>query len=90
MATGIKAIPSIRAINKMKTLLQNDLFWKNLKVVTLETHKTGAIAITTTGVNIRSRKKQITLHNINLVYPQSFYLIHPGIKAGHPKGLNIA
>jgi hypothetical protein len=26
MATGIKAIPSIRAINKMKTLLQNDLF----------------------------------------------------------------
>lgn len=53
-------------------------------------HKIGAITITIIGVNIISNIKQINLQIINFTYDQSFYLIHPGINAGQPKGLNIA
>ena len=44
----------------------------------------------TIGVNVSSNIKQITLHDINLRYDQFFYCIYSGIKAGQPKGLNIA
>jgi len=50
----------------------------------------GANTTTNTGVNIIKSIKQINLHMINLTYDQSFYRIHPGIKAGQPKGLKIA
>ena len=42
------------------------------------------------GVSNSSNIQQSILQNNNLTNPHSFCLTHPGINAGHPKGLKIA
>ena len=88
--SGVIKIPNNKAfiINK---IFNNANELLNICVLTiLDTHNIGPTTISNNGVNNSSIIQQNILQNKSLTRPHSFYLTHPGINAGQPKGLNIA
>lgn len=87
---GVMSMPRSMKLITSRNYRQQHLLRKNEVDVNLETHMMGPNVSTKTGVSTSRSMKHITLHRISLVNVQSFYLIHPGINAGHPSGLNSA